>query len=377
MTQDLKPRNLHARVLVRRNAPKHDVFLSDREFRFAADCERMRVDRNGSVLSLLLIRLAQTKSSDKDVGFLSRVLEGRLRLTDTPGLLDDGRVAVLLPDTNAEGAWKVATDISEVYPPGPERPECDVLVYPPHHRKREPINVDSDLEDPADGAPVGADEPKASAEEAAEGEPSEFFFAKSLPSWKRGFDIVGASIGLVVTAPVVLGAAAAIKLTSRGPAFFVQQREGRGGRKFDIWKLRTMCLDAEEQKSLLRPMSQQDGPAFKMTRDPRTTRLGRFLRWSSIDEMPQFWNVLKGEMSLVGPRPLPTEESQACQRWQRRRLDVTPGITCTWQVSGRGKVRFDDWVRMDLRYCADRSVFKDLKLVFVTLPALIFQRGMR
>src|SRR4051812_36779479 len=134
MTQDLKPRNLHARVLVRRNAPQPDFFLSDREFRFAADCERMRVDRNGSVLSLLLIRLAQTKSGDKDVGFLARVLEGRLRLTDTPGVLDDGRVAVLLPDTNAEGAWKVATDISEVYPPGPERPECDVLVYPPHHR---------------------------------------------------------------------------------------------------------------------------------------------------------------------------------------------------------------------------------------------------
>jgi lipopolysaccharide/colanic/teichoic acid biosynthesis glycosyltransferase len=138
-----------------------------------------------------------------------------------------------------------------------------------------------------------------------------------------------------------------------------------------------MCVDAEEQKQELRPMSQQDGPAFKMKRDPRTTKLGRFLRWSSIDELPQFWNVLRGDMSLVGPRPLPTAESQACEPWQRRRLGVTPGITCTWQVSGRGKVRFDDWVRMDLRYAAKPSVISDLKLVFITIPALIFQKGMR
>jgi lipopolysaccharide/colanic/teichoic acid biosynthesis glycosyltransferase len=175
----------------------------------------------------------------------------------------------------------------------------------------------------------------------------------------------------------VLAAAAAIKVSSPGPAFFVQEREGRGGRRFNIWKLRTMHVDAEDQKKQLRQLSQQDGPAFKMHRDPRTTLLGRFLRWSSIDELPQFWNVLKGEMSLVGPRPLPTEESLACEGWHRRRLDVTPGMTCTWQVSGRGKVSFDDWVRMDLRYSARHSVAHDLKLVFFTLPSLFFQRGMR
>jgi lipopolysaccharide/colanic/teichoic acid biosynthesis glycosyltransferase len=383
MTQDLKPRKLHARVLARRNAPHQDFLLSDRDFRFAADCERMRVDRNGSVLSLLLVRLPQKKSSPADIAFLARVLEGRLRTTDTPGLLDDGRIAVLLPDTPAEGAWKVATDVSEVYPPGPERPECDVLVYPPHSRlrethTREPVIREPALDEVQDAAPVAAPPEVAEVADAAEAEPSEFFFVKRMPRWKRALDLAGASVGLVVTAPIVLTAAAAIKITSPGgPAFFVQEREGRGGRRFNIWKLRTMCADAEAQKSELRPLSQQDGPAFKMERDPRTTRLGRFLRWSSIDEMPQFWNVLKGEMSLVGPRPLPTDESQACELWQRRRLDVTPGITCTWQVSGRGKVRFDDWVRMDLRYAAEHSVFKDLKLVFVTLPALLFQRGMR
>jgi lipopolysaccharide/colanic/teichoic acid biosynthesis glycosyltransferase len=323
----------------------------------------MRVDRNGSVLSLLLIRLSRKHQAESDVALLARALEGRLRVTDTPGLLDDGRIGVLLPDTSAEGAWKVAADISEVYPPGPNRPECEILVYPPHRRTREP------LEDEAEEAPAP--------QETAEFESSEFFFAKTLPSWKRVFDVTGATIGLMATAPLVLTAAAAIKASSPGPAFFLQEREGRGGRKFHIWKLRTMCVDAEEQKDELRPLSQQDGPAFKMKRDPRTTRLGRFLRWSSIDEMPQFWNVIKGDMSLVGPRPLPTAESQACEPWQRRRLSVTPGITCTWQVSGRGKVRFDDWVRMDLRYVARPTLWSDVKLMFITIPALLFQRGMR
>jgi lipopolysaccharide/colanic/teichoic acid biosynthesis glycosyltransferase len=363
----LKPkqrhRRLHAQLLVRRNAPSHDILLSNRDFRFAADCERMRVDRNGSVLSLLLIRLPRHKSSAADVAFLARVIEGRLRVTDTPGLLDDGHVAILLPDTRPEGAWKVATDVSEVYPPGPERPECDVLVYPPQRPSRQ----DS----------VDAKEPLTAPTEVRDSSSSEFFFSKSMPRWKRAIDIVGALIGLVVSAPIIAAAALAVKISSPGSAFFVQEREGRGGRRFNIWKLRTMCVDAETQKLHLRPLSQQDGPAFKMHRDPRITWLGRFLRWSSIDELPQFWNVLRGEMSLVGPRPLPTEESLSCEGWQRRRLDVTPGMTCTWQVMGRGRVRFDDWVRMDLRYAARRGIMRDLKLVFVTLPSLLFQRGIR
>jgi lipopolysaccharide/colanic/teichoic acid biosynthesis glycosyltransferase len=369
LKSDEPKRRLHARLFARRNSPSHDFLLSHRDFRFAAECERMRVDRNGSVLSLLLIRLSRGKATIADVEFLSRVLEGRLRVTDTPGFLEDGRIGVLLPDTAPDGAWKVATDISEVYPPGPDRPQCDVLEYPPrkhrdgHVRKSEDIEADAEV--------------TATPQEQPEAQSSELFFASPVATWKRALDIFGSAIGLVISAPIVLAAAAAVKCSSPGPAFFVQEREGHGGRRFQIWKLRTMCLDAEEQKQQLLAKSQQDGPAFKMRRDPRTTRIGRFLRWSSIDELPQLWNVLRGEMSLVGPRPLPTAESQECLSWQRRRLDVRPGMTCTWQVSGRGKVRFDDWVRMDLRYAARHSVWHDLKLVFVTLPALLFQRGIR
>jgi lipopolysaccharide/colanic/teichoic acid biosynthesis glycosyltransferase len=361
--QDTQSRDSHARVLARRRQSGCDFLLSDNEFRFSADCERMRVDRNGSVLSLLLIELDRHRATTESIAFLARVLEGRLRITDTPGLLNDGRVGVLLPDTPAEGAWKVASDISDIYPPGPERPQCSVLVYPEEHgdRTREAINGEK-----TDTPPVVPEDIS-----------SDFFFVKPITLWKRAVDIVGATVGLVTSAPIILVASAAIKATSRGPAFFTQEREGQGGRRFRMHKLRTMSHDAESRQQEFLDQSHQDGPAFKMAQDPRTTRLGRFLRWSSIDELPQFWNVLKGEMSLVGPRPLPTHESLACLGWQRRRLCVRPGITCIWQISGRGNVRFDDWVRMDLCYIKRRSLLEDIKILMLTLPSLLFHRGVR
>ncbi|MAT69391.1 MAG: spore coat protein CotZ [Planctomycetaceae bacterium] len=364
MTSLRTRRPFHALVLRRRLKGKLDYFLPEGDFRLAARCERMRVDRNGSILSVLLIRLPKGHRSEPDVDFLSRVLEGRLRLTDTPGLLDNGNVAILLPDTNEEGAWKVATDVSEVYPPGPDRPECEVMTYPGRNRRRR-----HEAEE--------AGEEQVAAAPDNDSDPSELFFAKPLPAWKRGIDILGSLLGLVAVSPVIGVAAIAVKSTSPGPAFFVQEREGLGGRRFRIFKLRTMTVDADRRKHELRVHSDQDGPAFKMRCDPRITSVGRFLRWSSIDELPQLINVLRGEMSLVGPRPLPTEESQACEDWHRRRLEVTPGITCTWQVSGRGQVRFDDWVRMDLHYIAGHSLWKDFKLVVATLPSLLFHRGIR
>ncbi len=350
-------------MFCRRSGATHDFLLTDENFRFAAECERMRVDRNGSVVSLLLVELPKQHSSEKDVAFLARVLEGRLRATDTPGRLRDGRIAILLPDTDAEGAWKVAVDISDVYPPGPDRPECNVLVYPDKSQQHQ-------------HAEEGREVSKAPRNGDAESS-SEFFFAQATPGWKRSLDVFGSIIGLAASAPVMLVAAAAIKATSSGPVFFTQEREGIGGTRFRMWKLRTMCKDAESLKDDLLEHSHQDGPAFKLKNDPRTTAVGKVLRWTSIDELPQFFNVLKGDMSLVGPRPLPTIESVACENWHRRRLSVMPGMTCTWQVSERGSVKFDEWVRMDIRYAQKKSLLEDVKLLIWTLPSLLVNKGMR
>ena len=140
-------------------------------------------------------------------------------------------------------------------------------------------------------------------------------------------------------------------------------------------KFRSMVVDAEARKQELMARNEQDGPAFKLKADPRVTPLGRWLRATSIDELPQLWNVFRGDMSLVGPRPLPCNESDACAGWQRRRLEATPGLTCIWQVQGRSRVSFTEWVRMDIRYIASQSFWSDVMLLLRTLPALIFRRG--
>jgi lipopolysaccharide/colanic/teichoic acid biosynthesis glycosyltransferase len=150
-----------------------------------------------------------------------------------------------------------------------------------------------------------------------------------------------------------------------------------GGRSFTIYKIRTMVPDAEAQKLKLRGHNEQDGPAFKIKDDPRVTRIGKFLRKTSIDELPQLWNVLRGDMTLVGPRPLPVTESNACEGWQRRRLDVTPGLTCIWQVKGRSRVSFAEWVRMDVAYIRRRTIWHDVSILAQTVPAVLLRRGAR
>jgi lipopolysaccharide/colanic/teichoic acid biosynthesis glycosyltransferase len=192
---------------------------------------------------------------------------------------------------------------------------------------------------------------------------------------KRMIDIVGSSVGLVLASPVILLGSAAIKFSDPGPAFFAQTREGYRGRPFTIYKLRTMVMDAEQSQAALRDQNHRDGPAFKMAKDPRVTRVGDFLRKTCIDELPQLWNVLKGDMSLVGPRPLPWHESRACNNWQRRRLDVRPGMTCYWQVDKSKAETFDDWMRLDLRYIDEIGVLQDLKLIVQTFTVPITGRG--
>ena len=200
---------------------------------------------------------------------------------------------------------------------------------------------------------------------------------RPLPRWKRTMDVVLASIGLIVATPLFAAATVLIRLTSRGPAVFAQKRAGIGGREFVMYKFRTMVEDAEAQKSALMELNEQDGPAFKLEHDPRMTRLGWFLRKSSIDELPQLWNVIRGDMSLVGPRPLPCDEAEACTGNARQRLAVTPGITCTWQVRGRSTVGFKQWLEMDLDYIARRSIGLDMRILLATIPAVLSCRGAR
>ncbi|NPV48023.1 MAG: exopolysaccharide biosynthesis polyprenyl glycosylphosphotransferase [Armatimonadetes bacterium] len=192
---------------------------------------------------------------------------------------------------------------------------------------------------------------------------------------KRVLDVIGAVAGLVLLAPLMLLVALAIKLESRGPVFFCQRRLGQGGVPFRFYKFRSMTVGAEQARCELEQCNEVSGPVFKMRQDPRTTRVGRFIRRASIDEMPQLWNVLRGDMSLVGPRPPLPDEVACYEQWQRERLAVRPGLTCIWQVSGRSDVPFEEWVRMDIEYVRTRSFWLDLKLLALTVPAVLSGRG--
>lgn len=355
---------LQQRLASRRSKPRNYLY-SEEQFQRAALCERMRVDRNGSVLSILAIDLPPDHRSEKDVERLAKLLAGRLRMTDTPGHLSRTKIGVLLPDTDQSGAWKVAADICDHYEVGRGRPSCEVFVYPTH--RGDDVDVLDREGAPSRPSPLGSGP-------ALRGE---IFFVKNISLAKRCFDIFGASLGLILACPVILVAALAIKLTSPGPVFYRQEREGLGGRRFTMYKLRTMRAYADRKQSELRCFSVQDGPAFKMSDDPRITLVGRVLRQTSLDELPQLWNVLKGEMSLVGPRPLPTDESLQCTPWQRQRLQVTPGLTCTWQIWGRNVVPFDEWMRMDLQYVRQQSLAYDMRLVLLTGPAVFLSKGPR
>ena len=192
---------------------------------------------------------------------------------------------------------------------------------------------------------------------------------------KRLLDIVVSSMALVVASPVFLITAIAIKLDSPGPIFFQQTRVGKWGTTFGCYKFRSMYIDAEKRKAELSARNEADGPIFKIRNDPRITRVGRIIRKLSIDELPQLINVLKGEMSLVGPRPALPREVAQYEFDQLRRLDAVPGITGLQQVSGRSDLSFKRWVELDIQYIAEQSFLKDIEILLKTLPAVLTGRG--
>jgi lipopolysaccharide/colanic/teichoic acid biosynthesis glycosyltransferase len=335
-----------------------DFLQSAERLQALLERERMRCDRGNASFSLLTLTFS-ARLSDSNLTAIARTLRDRLRITDDAGIWSARAIGVILPETPVAGAWKLADDLCELMPHELPRPKCEVFAYPSDEQPEE-VLVGEEAEQP---------------EEDRISRPMHTLFVRPMPAWKRAIDVIGASVALVLAAPLLLAVAVAIKLTSPGPVIFKQRRHTIGGRKFMMYKFRTMAANAEQRKTALLRFSEQDGPAFKLAKDPRVTALGRFLRKTSIDELPQLVNVLLGDMSVVGPRPLPCDESDRCEQWQLRRLDVTSGLTCIWQVRGRSAVSFCDWIRMDIEYIRSRSLINDVKLIAQTMPAVLLRRG--
>jgi len=323
--------------------------------------EMARTDRTGIAFSVVtLLANFDTPSGSRLFEALIEFAQQRLRLTDDIGHLQRDVVALLLPITDRNGADVVANEFEERFG---DEVRIDVYTYPTEWFI-ESLHQDTESFESAGGL--------RSRQEAMEAMMAR---ATPLPAWKRSLDVLGATVGLLVFSPLMLIFAALIKSTSRGPVFFSQKRSGLGGAPFDIYKFRTMVIDAEQRQDELRDQSEQDGPAFKLTDDPRVTWIGKYLRKSCIDELPQLINILKGEMSLVGPRPLPVHESLACTAWQRARLTVLPGLTCTWQAYGGRDVKFAKWMEMDLEYIERQGLFYDAKLIADTVVLAVLHKG--
>ena len=188
--------------------------------------------------------------------------------------------------------------------------------------------------------------------------------------FKRIIDIIGAGLGLILLSPIIAIVACAVKVTSKGPIFFSQKRVGKNGELFEMYKFRSMVVNAEELKENLEDQNEMSGPMFKIKDDPRVTKDVKFIRKTSIDELPQLWNILKGDMSLVGPRPSLPKEVEQFDNWMFKRLSVRPGLTCYWQVSGRNNIDFEDWMKLDVKYVEERNIWIDIKLIFKTIFVL-------
>jgi lipopolysaccharide/colanic/teichoic acid biosynthesis glycosyltransferase len=406
MTSRLRRRTRWARFpgLHRNPQPRPDSALLGKEaFLHAIAKERARAERRD--LTFCIVRIDFPGEAppfpDRQFDRYLAACRSRLRITDEIGIFQDA-LGILLPETIASQAALVASDLDQISRQLGWSVASDIYVWPvpdhaspANHAGDTPGSLHSRLDSAtsfddrtplADGVTGNDDSPIATAihrpaRVAGISIPSRtprvypLETAIKTPGWKRTIDIAGAAGGLLLLSPLMFATAIAIKATSPGPVLFQQWREGKGGKLFRIYKFRTMRVGADDEKQRLRALSEQDGPAFKIKNDPRLTGLGKYLRMTCIDELPQLLNVLKGDMSLVGPRPLPVDESLHCNRWQRRRLDVLPGMTCTWQVCGGREVSFDDWMRMDLQYLRQQGLVEDVRLLTKTALVTVLHRG--
>jgi lipopolysaccharide/colanic/teichoic acid biosynthesis glycosyltransferase len=356
------------------------------QFAVALERERARADRNGHQISLALMPARHADGASPPSRLLE-VLKGRLRVTDEAGWYDESRLGVLMPYTSCQGAWRLVEDLCRLTGGELSLSDCRVYLYPcdrppGDNGQRTPQGAGS-----ARGLGPGVESlpaPSASAGPMARIAcvcPLEDQRWAGPSPWQRGLDIVCSLLALIVLAPLLLLAALLIRLVSSGPVFFKQVRIGRGGKPFVLWKFRTMVVNADtalhrnhvarqiragaDHGAAARPMS-------KLDHDPRVIPGGGVLRRTCIDELPQLLNVLRGEMSLVGPRPPIPYEVSEYQRWQKRRLDTLPGLTGLWQVSGKNRLTFEEMVRLDIRYSRRQSLWLNIRIILRT-PGVIVQ----
>ena len=357
---------------------------SHREFASILNRERDRADRTGQGFSLVVFVLGTDGENSSSARLLVPILTNRVRSTDDIGWLEDGRLGVVLPHTAPDSAWKFVGNVRQALNGGSAPVECIVYAYPsswppqpdetppedPRSRRREPSRGDSGGSGMQfSGVDMG--------QIARPVEELESEFLCRIPLWKRAIDVAGSLFALVILSPLFLLVALFIKAVSPGPVFFRQERVGYLGRLFTIWKFRTMHVNADTavHKHYLRDLINNEKTMTKLDngRDKRIIPFAGILRASGIDELPQLFNVLLGDMSLVGPRPCIPYEAREFDVWQMRRFDTVPGLTGLWQVSGKNKTTFKQMMRLDIAYARKRAFFMDMKIFLKTLPAVVEQ----
>ena len=377
-----------------------DGLYSSKQFLDLLDRERGRADRNSHGFSLVIFDLDSEKT-DKQIRALAKMLHRRMRATDIAGWVDEQRVGILLPETYNEGARTFAEHISqELVENRMPSLSYTVRTYPP----QKPSDPGSH---PGSGSGRGGDEQRRGREgerptvstrpsstrsdsgeslivcresEATDAEARRDILAlcaPAVPRWKRVIDIAGASAVLLLSSPLMLAVTALIKIVSPGPVFFKQERVGYLGNRFTMWKFRTMHVgnDTSAHREYVAQLIQagdgEEKPMVKQENNPSIIAFGKILRAASIDELPQLFNVLRGEMSLVGPRPPIPYEAEEYLHWHSSRFETVPGMTGLWQVSGKNTLTFKEMVRLDIRYARNLSFWQDVKILVKTFPVVV------
>ncbi len=333
-----------------REKPSFEVH-SISDFQIVIKRERDRCDREASVFSVIGFYKKNGEAFERYAEPIIQALIDRVRLPDEIGWFDRDRVGVLLPSTNEAGAVKIAADIQKILSRKSVSVSYSIFSYPSQNGNPGEREW-SVLKDKIQSS-----------------------FVRLVPPWKRPLDIAGSLVGLVFFSPLFLLLTAYIRIVSPGPVLFKQKRVGCGGKQFTFLKFRTMKLNNDtitHRKHLKNLISSPDTPMEKLDhgKDPRIIFGGRIIRKLALDELPQFVNILKGEMSLVGPRPCIPYEAEEYLRWHRHRFDVLPGLTGLWQVSGKNRLTFKQMIRLDIAYGKRMSFWLDIKILLLTLPSL-------